>query len=92
MNSKSLIHIILTKIFEKYEKDIQREKNKNYTLLNKTFSFDDIKSNKRIKCCEYEDNSNLSLNIDINIKPEHYKGKRKVLNKMKLKLLQFKKI
>ena len=35
---------------------------------------------------------NLSLNIDINIKPEHYKGKRKVLNKMKLKLLQFKKI
>ena len=31
MNSKSLIHITLTKIFEKYEKDIQREKNKNYT-------------------------------------------------------------
>ena len=61
MNSKSLIHITLTKIFEKYEKDnIQREKNKNYTLLNKTFSYDDIKNNKRIKCCEYEDNSNLS--------------------------------
>ena len=92
MNSKSLIHITLTKIFEKYEKDIQREKNKNYTLLNKTFSYDDIKSNKRIKCCEYEDNSNLSLNIDINIKPEHYKGNKKAINKMKIKLLQYRKI
>ena len=91
MNSKTLIHIKLTKIFENYEKDIQKGNTKNYILLNNALGFDDVKNNKEMECYESGEENDLKLNIDINIKPEYYKGKKKVINKMKLKLLQFKK-
>ena len=91
MNSKTLIHITLTKIFENYEKDIQKGNTKNYILLNNALAFDDVKNNKEMECYESGEENDLKLNIDINIKPEYYKGKKKVINKMKLKLLQFKK-
>ena len=44
-----------------------------------------------MECYESGEENDLKLNIDINIKPEYYKGKKKVINKMKLKLLQLKK-
>ena len=91
MNSKTLIHITLSKIFENYEKDIQKENTNNYILLNNALGFDDVKNNKEMECYESGEENDLKLNIDINIKPEYYKGKKKVINKMKLKLLQFKK-
>jgi len=91
MNSKTLIHITLTKIFENYEKDIQKGNTKNYILLNNALAFDDVKNNKEMEYYESGEENDLKLNIDINIKPEYYKGKKKVINKMKLKLLQFKK-
>ena len=91
MNSKTLIHITLTKIFENYEKDIQKGNTKNYILLNNALRIDDVKNNKEMECYESGEENDLKLNIDINIKPEYYKGKKKVINKMKLKLLQFKK-
>ncbi len=91
MNSKTLIHITLTKIFENYEKDIQKGNTKNYILLNNALRIDDVKNNKEMECYESGEENDLKLNIDINIKPEYYKGKKKVINKMKLKLLQLKK-
>jgi hypothetical protein len=91
MNSKTLIHITLSKIFENYEKDIQKENTNNYILLNNALGFDDVKNNKEMECYESGEENDLKLNIDINIKPEYYKGKKKVINKMKLKLLQLKK-
>ena len=91
MNSKTLIHITLSKIFENYEKDIQKGNTNNYILLNNSLGFDDVKNNKEMECYESGEENDLKLNIDINIKPEYYKGKKKVINKMKLKLLQLKK-
>ena len=91
MNSKTLIHITLSKIFENYEKDIQKENTNNYILLNNALGFDDVKNNKEMEYYESGEENDLKLNIDINIKPEYYKGKKKVINKMKLKLLQLKK-
>ena len=91
MNSKTLIHITLSKIFENYEKDIQKGNTNNYILLNNALGFDDVKNNKEMECYESGEENDLKLNIDINIKPEYYKGKKKVINKMKLKLLQLKK-
>ena len=52
MNSKTLIHITLTKIFENYEKDIQKGNTKNYILLNNALAFDDVKNNKEMEYYE----------------------------------------
>ena len=92
MNSKPLIHITLAKIFQNYENEIKKGNEKNIQISNKEIDFNNLKDAEIFRCCQSNENCHFDLNIDINIKPEHYKGNKKTINKMKLKLLQYKKI
>ena len=92
MNSKSLIHITLTKIFQNYENEIKMNNEKNSNISNNEVNLNDLKDAQIVKCCQNNENCYFDLNIDINIKPEHYKGNKKVINKMRLKLIKYKKI
>ncbi len=92
MNSKSLIHITLTKIFQNYENEIKKGNEKNNQISNEEINLNNLKDAQIVKCCQSNGNCQFDLNIDINIKPEHYKGNKKAINKMKIKLLQYRKI